>query len=103
MYDKLVAKIVIIDTSKFVLKTKYDTVKSELENKILVALLKKTDYDAKTADIEGKILDVSNLATKTALTTVENKIPSVSSLVKRTDYNTKVTEIENRINNHNHN
>ena len=27
--------------------------------------------------------DVSNLATKTALTTVENKIPRVSSLVKK--------------------
>ena len=41
---------------------------------------------------------LSNLATKTALTTVENKIPSVSGLVKKTDYNAKVTEIENKIN-----
>ena len=39
---------------------------------------------------------------KTALTTVENKIPSVSSLVKKTDYDTKITEIENKLNNHNH-
>ena len=38
--------------------------------------------------------DVNNLATKTALTTVENKIPSVSSLVKKTDYDTKISEIE---------
>ena len=35
----------------------------------------------KIAEIEGKIPDVSNLATKTALTTIESKIPSVSSLV----------------------
>ena len=49
-----------------------------------------------------KIPDVSNLATKTALTAVENKIPDVSSLVKKTGYNTKVTEIENKINDHNH-
>ena len=35
-YDKLVAKINNIDTSGFVLKTKYDTDKSELENKIPV-------------------------------------------------------------------
>ena len=49
------------------------------------------------ADIEGKIPDVSNLVTKTALTTVENKIPSVSSLVKRTEYHTKVTGIENKL------
>ena len=70
--------------------------------KFLISLVKKTNYDAKIADIEDKIPDVSNLATKTALATVENKIPSVSSLVKKTDYDTKVTEIENKLNNHNH-
>ena len=58
MYDKLVAKVDNIDTSDFVLKTKYNTDKTELEN---------------------KIPDISNLATKTALTTVKNKIPDVSS------------------------
>ena len=43
------------------------------------------------------------MATKTALTTVQNKIPHVSNLVKKkTDYNTKVTEIENKLTNHNH-
>ena len=79
VYDKLVAKVNAIDTSDFVLKTKYDTDKSELENKILdtSGLAKMTDYDAKIADIEGKVPDVSNLAKKTALTTIENKIPSV--------------------------
>ena len=50
----------------------------------------------------GKISDISNLATKTALTTVENKIPSVSSLVKKTDYDTKITEIEKKLTDHNH-
>ena len=34
VYDKLVAKVDNIDTSDFVLKTKNDTDKSELENKI---------------------------------------------------------------------
>ena len=34
VYDELVAKVNNIDTSAFVLKTKYDTDKSELENKI---------------------------------------------------------------------
>ena len=34
VYDKLVAKVNNIDTSGFVLNTKYDTDKSELENKI---------------------------------------------------------------------
>ena len=42
------------------------------------------------------------MATKTTLTVVENKIPSVSSLVKKRNYNTKITEIENKLNNHNH-
>ena len=42
------------------------------------------------------------MATKTALTIVENKIPDVSNLVNKTDYNTKVTEIENKLTNHNH-
>ena len=70
--------------------------------KFLISLVKKTNHDAKIADIDDKIPDVSNLATKNALTTVENKIPSVSSLVKKADYDTKVTEIENKLNNHNH-
>ena len=42
VYEKLVAKVSNIDTSGFVLKTKYDTGKSDLERKIsvLVDLLK---------------------------------------------------------------
>ena len=36
------------------------------------------------------------------MTTVENKIPSISGLDKKTDYNTKITDIENILNNHNH-
>ena len=42
------------------------------------------------------------MAAKTALTTVENKIPAVSSLVKKADYDTNVTEIENKLIDHNH-
>ena len=66
-------------------------------------MLKKTDYNTKITKIEAKIPDISNLATKTALNTVENKITDVANLVKKkTDYNTKVTEIENKLNNHNY-
>ena len=36
MYDKLVAKVNNTNTSGFVLKTKYDAYKAELENKFLV-------------------------------------------------------------------
>ena len=48
--DKLVTKVNKINTSDFVLKTDYDTDESELEN---------------------KTPDISNLATKTALTAVK--------------------------------
>ena len=41
------------------------------------------------------------MATKAALTNVENKIPKVSSLVKKTDYSTKLTEIEKKLTDHN--
>ena len=53
VYNKLVAKVNNIGTSRFVLKTKYDTDKSELENKIpdTSGLVKKTDYNTKMADI----------------------------------------------------
>ena len=92
VYDKLITKVNSTDTSGFVLKSKYDTDKSELKSKIpdTSGLVRKTNYDAKIAEIEGKIPDVSNLSTKTALTTVENKVRSVSNLVKKTDYDKKI-------------
>ena len=84
-YDKLVAKVNSIDTSAFVLKTKYDTDKKELENKIpdTSRLVKKTDYNAKTTEIEGEIPSISGLTTNAALITVEYKIPNISSLVNK--------------------
>ena len=93
-----------VNTSAFVLKTKYDANKLEIENKIsdTSGFVKKTDYNTKITEIEGKFRDVSGFATKTTLTTIENKIPDVGNLVKKADYNTKVTEIENKLNNHNH-
>ena len=52
VYDKLVAKVNNIDTNDFVLKTKYQTDKTELEK---------------------KISNVSNVVKKTKLTELENK------------------------------
>ena len=77
----MVAKVNNSDTSNFVLKTKNNTDKIELEKKIP----KVTDFvkEAKLTELENKIPNISNLATKTALTTVENKLPSVSNLVKK--------------------
>ena len=100
VYDKLVAKVNNIDTSDFVLKTKYNTDKTELEKKIpdVSNLVKK----AKLTELENKIPDVSSLATKTALTAVENEIPDISSLVKKTNYDTKISELEKKLTDHNH-
>ena len=86
VYDKLVTKVNNINTSGFLLKTKYDADQLESENKIpdTSGLVEKTDYNTKITEIEGKIPDISNLATKTALATVENKIPNVNNLVKKT-------------------
>ena len=85
MYDKLTAKTNDIDTSEFVLKTKYDRGKSDLEKKIpdTRGLVKKTYYNAKANEIESKIPSISGLATNAALIAVENEIPDVSSLVKK--------------------
>ena len=54
VYDKLVTKVNNIDTSDFVLKTKYDTDKSELEKKIpnVADFVKK----ASLTELENKIL-----------------------------------------------
>ena len=77
----MVARVNNIDTSDFVLKTKYQRDKTELEKKIpdVSNLVEKT----KLNELENKILDIRHLATKPALTTVENKLPSVSNLVKK--------------------
>ena len=43
----------------------------------------KTDYDSKISDIEGEIPNITGLATSTAFTAVENKIPNISNLVRK--------------------
>ena len=81
VYDKLVAKVNNIDTNDFVLKTKYNADKTELEKKIpdVTDFVKKV----KLTNLKNKIPNVSSLATKAKLTAVENKIPNVSTLVKK--------------------
>ena len=56
----------------------------------------------KLIELQNKIPNSNSLATKTALTVVENEIPSVSSIVKKTDYDTKIKELENKLTDHNH-
>ena len=85
MYGKPFAEVNSIDTGRFVLKTKYDTDKSDLEKEILdtSGLVKKLDYNAQITEVENKIPSISGLVTNAALTTVENKIPNITSLVKK--------------------
>ena len=110
-----IKNILPVDTSSFELKMNLTNLKTEvdkldidklvpvptdlskLSNVVKNDVIKKTDYNSKITEIEGKIPDISNLATKTALNTVENKIPDTSGLVKNSDFNTKVTEIEGKI------
>ena len=63
-YNKLVEKVDNIDTTGFVLKTKYDNDKSDLENNIsdldkkipdASGLVKKPDYSSKITVLENKI------------------------------------------------
>ena len=81
LFDKMVVKVENIDTSDHVLKTIYNTDKTELGKKIpnVTNFVKKT----KVTELENKIPDISNIATKTALALVENKILDVTSLVKK--------------------
>ena len=45
---------------------------------------------------------ISGLVTSSALTAVENEIPSVSNLVKKTDYDIKISEFEKKLRDHKH-
>ena len=85
MYDKLVTKVNAIDTNEFVLKFNVTIINYFLRMKylMLVDLLKKKDYNTKIIEIEGTTTSITDLATTTALSAVENKIPDVSNLVRK--------------------
>ena len=116
----------IPDISSLVKKTDYNTKVTEIENKLndhnhdkyiatsefnkLAAdvfnarlaqanLITKTDFDTKLLSLNRKITQnkTKHLLVENELTTLENKIPDVSSLVKKTDYNTRVAAIDTKI------
>ena len=109
-YNALKSKVDGIDVSKYVGRTKYETDGKAIYDKIdaieeKIPVLndfvttarfnrEKNLLSTKTAltTVENKVLDVSSLATKPALTAVENKIPNVTSFVKKTDFDSKITE-----------
>ena len=85
VYDKLVTKVNAIDTNEFVLKFNVTIINYFLKMKylMLVDLLKKKDYNTKIIEIEGTTTSITDLATTTALSAVENKIPDVSNQVRK--------------------
>ena len=62
-------------------------------------MITKTDFVAKLSSLNRKVTQSKSkhLLVENELTTLENKIPDVSSLVKKTDYNTKVAEIDTKV------
>ena len=99
----LKTKVYGIDVSKYVLKSVYDTKIGNLELKIpdVKGLLQISSFNSKVTELENKIKTaenkphISNLATKSGLTLVENKFPDVNGFVKLTDYSTEITTIKN--------
>ena len=119
-YDQLVNKVNGIDTTNFVSRTKYEKDGSGFEDKInkidkkipdvsdlattlsIMSLLPISTFNSKITETENeitsadkKIPSINNLATKTELTNVENKIPNADGFVKKSDYATEITSIKN--------
>ena len=100
--NSLKTKVGDIDVSKYVLKSTYDNKIGNLELKIpdIKGLLQIRSFNSKVTELGNKIKtaenkpDISNLATKSRLTSVENKIPNVNGFVKLTDYTTEITSIK---------
>ena len=104
-YNTLKSKVDGINVSKYVGRTKYETDEKAIYDKIdkvekKIPVL--TDFVTTARFNHEKNL----LATKTALTTVENRIPDVSTLATKTSlssllpvstFNSKVTELEGKV------
>ena len=101
--NNLKTKVDNIDLTKYVLKSNYDTKIGNLELKIsdVCGLLQVSSFNSKINELENKIKtaeskpNINNLATKSGLTAIENKIPDVNGFVKKTNYPTEITTIKN--------
>ena len=101
--NNLKPKVDGIDLTKYVRKTDYDTNVCNLELKIpgVSGLLSTSIFNSKVGELEFIIKtaenkpDISNLATKTGLKNVENKISDVKGFVKKADYSSEITKIKN--------
>ena len=99
----LKTKVDAIDLNKYVKKSDYDTKIDNLELNIpdVSGKLNTSDFNSKVSELENKIRsaeqrpNISNLATKSSVLAVENKIPDVNGFVKKTDYPTEINSIKN--------
>ena len=120
------AKLSNVVKNQVVKKTDYNTLKSKVDSIDISTLVTKTNFIVSTNVLNDKIDKVAKkipvlidfvktarfnheknlLATKTALTTVENKIPDISNLATKTSlssllpvstFNSKVTELEGKV------
>lgn len=78
VYDRLVAPVILNDTSEFVSKTQHKFDKIGIEKKTFDVdkeipgtkeVVKKTVYNAKVIEIEGKMCGITTLATTSVLHT----------------------------------
>ena len=89
--DNLKTKVDKIDLTKYGKKSDYDTKVGNLELKIpeVSGKLNTSDFNSKVGELENKIRsavskpDITNLATKSSVTAVKNKIPDVKGFVKK--------------------
>ena len=96
LYIKLVIKVTVIstkilNTSRLLTKTKYDSDEEGLEKKI-------TDVDKKIPKVlQKKKTNYNKTSYNTKTTEIANKIPSVTSLVFTASLNAKATQIGSKI------
>ena len=116
-YNTLKSKVDGIDVSKYVGRTKYETDGKAIYDKIDAVEKKipvltnfvttaRFNHEKKLlatkttlTTVENKIPDVSGLATASALTAVKNKIPDITSLITTTYFDAKSKDISDRVTN----
>ena len=89
--NNLRTKVNGIDLTKYVKESDYDTKVGNLELKIpdVSGKLNTSDFNSKVKELENKIRsaeskpDITNLATKSSVTAVKNKIPDVEGFFKK--------------------
>ena len=76
---------------------KYDEYQRGLASMVHKCVDKKSKGGGVANNEIKKIPDISNFATKTALTNLSNTVPDITNLIKKSDYDAKNPEIESKI------